>query len=200
MKKIFVMLSIILLLAGCSENNDVATANTTTQTSLESVEDTTVATTTSVTTTSTTIATTQATTTTDSVATTTTPSTTSTNLATSTKPATTTVTTTTEKLVAVQSQTQPSGQVLSLVSFTNPLQRNNDATITIKGKPGEDYDINVYYSSGASKAEGLENKPANPDGTVTWTWHVGGKTNPGNYHIDIIGGNEKLRVELNVIE
>ena len=44
MKKIFVMLSIILLLAGCSENNDVATANTTTQTSLESVEDTTVAT------------------------------------------------------------------------------------------------------------------------------------------------------------
>jgi len=121
-----------------------------------------------------------------------------TTVATTTIATTTTATTkVTEKSVEVQAQTVE--QALSLVSITNHLQRNTDATITIKGKPNTEYNIDVHYSS-ISTAAGLENAKSDANGVVSWTWQIGGKTNPGNYYINISGGDEQLKVDFTVSE
>lgn len=71
------------------------------------------------------------------------------------------------------------------------------ATVTIKGTPGVEYKINVYYSSGRSTAKGLEPKRADGNGDVSWTWIVGAKTKPGKYRIVIIGDKtEELQLEV----
>ena len=98
-------------------------------------------------------------------------------------------------------QTAPEVTVaeIQLVSMTNPLRRNEDATITIKGKPNTVYSIAVYYQSGKSKAKGLENKVSNSSGVVSWTWHVGGKTQSGKKGIVINGGGQTLKVSFSVV-
>ncbi len=99
-------------------------------------------------------------------------------------------------------QTAPEVTVaeIQLVSMTNPLRRNEDATITIKGKPNTEYSIAVYYQSGKSKAKGLENKVSNSSGVVSWTWHVGGKTQSGKKGIVINGGGQTLKLSFSVVD
>lgn len=99
-------------------------------------------------------------------------------------------------------QTAPEVTVaeIELVSMTNPLRRNEDATITIKGKPNIEYSIAVYYQSGKSKAKGLENKVSNSNGVVSWTWHVGGKTQSGKKGIVINGGGQTLKLSFSVVD
>lgn len=99
-------------------------------------------------------------------------------------------------------QTAPEVTVaeIQLVSMTNPLRRNEDATITIKGKPNTVYSIAVYYQSGKSKAKGLENKVSNSSGVVSWTWHVGGKTQSGKKGIVINGGGQTLKMSFSVVD
>lgn len=99
-------------------------------------------------------------------------------------------------------QTAPEVTVaeIELVSMTNPLRRNDDATITIKGKPNTEYSIAVYYQSGKSKAKGLENKVSNSNGVVSWTWHVGGKTQSGKKGIVINGGGQTLKLSFSVVD
>lgn len=71
------------------------------------------------------------------------------------------------------------------------------ATATIKGTPGVEYKINIYYLSGASKAKGLEPKKANNNGDISWTWTVGPRTKPGKYKIVIVGDKtEELELEV----
>lgn len=89
---------------------------------------------------------------------------------------------------------------IELVSMTNPLRRNDDAAITIKGKPNTEYSIAVYYQSGKSKAKGLENKVSNSSGVVSWTWHVGGKTQSGKKGIVINGGGQTLKLSFSVVD
>lgn len=89
---------------------------------------------------------------------------------------------------------------ISLVSMTNPLRRNEDATITIKGKPNTQYSITVYYKSGKSTAKGLESKISNSDGVVSWTWHIGGKTQSGDKGIVINGGGQTLKLSFTIVD
>ena len=72
-----------------------------------------------------------------------------------------------------------------LISLTSPVSRNESATLKIKGAPDMVYKINVYYSSGASTAAGLSPIISDMDGYASWTWKVGGKTNPGSFRITI---------------
>lgn len=116
-----------------------------------------------------------------------------------TPPATTTaaVTTTTAPPATEPAQSNE----ITLVSMTNPLRRNEDATITIQGAPNTEYQIAVYYSSGKSTAEGLENKYSDSNGIVSWTWHVGGKTNLGdNKRIKITGGGKTYETTFSVVD
>ncbi|GGE31278.1 hypothetical protein GCM10011391_07440 [Pullulanibacillus camelliae] len=59
------------------------------------------------------------------------------------------------------------------------------ASVTVKTSPGTSGTIAVYYNSGPSTAQGLTNKTAGSDGTITWTWKVGTRTSPGRYKVEI---------------
>ncbi|MBQ9132192.1 MAG: hypothetical protein IJX62_06960, partial [Clostridia bacterium] len=87
---------------------------------------------------------------------------------------------------------------LGLLSVTSPIKRGNKATVEVRGKPGVEYDIVVRYSSGESSAAGLENKTADAEGYVSWTWRVGGSTKAGTYTVRVIGGGEELEITLTV--
>lgn len=79
-------------------------------------------------------------------------------------------------------------------------KRNENATISITGSPGVEYSIRVIYPSGAqSKAKGLENKVADTKGNASWTWHIGGKTNPGKGTATVSGGNESFKISFEII-
>ena len=146
--------------------------------------------------------TTEATTTTEK-ATTTAPTTisTTTKETTQTVPAGTTVATSaaTEATTTEATTEETSKEYnLFLISKTNTVLPGEMATLEIQGKPNTEYIIKVYYSSGASSADGLEPKKSNASGYVTWTWKVGVRTKPGDYHIDVIGGGETLKIDFTV--
>ncbi len=90
--------------------------------------------------------------------------------------------------------------VLKLVSVTSPVSRNENATLTIIGKPNTEYKISVYYSTTASTASGLEKKTSDANGNVSWTWKVGGSTNSGEHRIVISGGDEKIETSFTTTE
>lgn len=96
-------------------------------------------------------------------------------------------------------ETEPE-TVLKLVSVTSPVNRNENATLTIIGKPNTEYKISVYYSTSASTASGLEKKTSDANGNVSWTWKVGGKTNAGEHRIVISGGDEKIETSFTTTE
>ena len=81
---------------------------------------------------------------------------------------------------------------LSVIFLTSPVSPNENATITIKGTPGEEYSITVYYKSGPSKADGLDDKIADADGEVSWTWKIGPRTSAGDWEILISGDAESI--------
>ena len=80
------------------------------------------------------------------------------------------------------------------------VRRNEEVTLNVIGLPNTEYDINVYYSSGVSKAKGLENKISDANGYVSWSWKIGGSTNSGNYRIDLIGGGVKTTMQFSVVD
>lgn len=86
------------------------------------------------------------------------------------------------------------------VSWPETTSRNRDATVTIKGAPNTTYSITVYYKSGASTADGLEDKTSDANGNVSWTWHIGGKTSPGTFRIVVSGGGDRETVEFTIVE
>lgn len=66
--------------------------------------------------------------------------------------------------------------------------RNQDVTFVLTGVPGSSYKIQVIAPSGRElEAEGLRQdvKVADANGSVSWTWHIGGRTNPGTGTIRI---------------
>ena len=91
-------------------------------------------------------------------------------------------------------------QVLKITSVTTPVEAGAKATLTIKGKPYTEYNIDVIYKTTASKAQGLENKISSADGTVSWTWKVGNGTTPGTYTIYISGGGERVEIRFRVYD
>ena len=76
--------------------------------------------------------------------------------------------------------------------------RNQKATVAIIGQAGVTYDIDVYYKSGESSAKGLEDKTADEDGYVSWTWKVGASTAAGTYRIVISGAGETQTIYFTV--
>ncbi len=81
---------------------------------------------------------------------------------------------------------------IEIVSLTSPVKAGANATIVIKGNPGETYYIEVIYKSGPSKASGLGSKVADSKGRVSWTWKVGINTSPGEWDIEISGEEETI--------
>ena len=89
---------------------------------------------------------------------------------------------------------------ISLVSLTTPVSRGSDVTVSIKGLPNTTYDIDVIYSSGVSKASGLEDKTSDSEGNVSWTFKVSSNVKPGTYEVKITGGENSVSYSLEVME
>ena len=89
---------------------------------------------------------------------------------------------------------------IKLVSMTSPVSRGNDVTVSIKGIPNTSYDIDVIYSSGESKATGLEDKTSDNEGNVSWTFKVSSNVKPGTYEVKITGGENSVSYSLEVME
>ena len=78
-------------------------------------------------------------------------------------------------------------------------RRNEYATLSISAEPNTKYSISVYYSSGKSSAGGLESKTSDENGNVSWTWKIGGRTNPGTYRVVIEGGGSRIERQITVV-
>lgn len=91
-------------------------------------------------------------------------------------------------------------QTLDIISVTSPIGGGQKATLIAKGKPNTEYDIKVVYSSGESKAKGLDNMVSDASGNVRWTWKVGNGTKPGTYTITVKGGGETDTIEITVTD
>ena len=89
---------------------------------------------------------------------------------------------------------------IKLISLPEDVIRGNDITIEITGEPNTEYDIDVIYKSGVSKAKGLENKYSDADGKVSWTFKVGNTVIPGTYKIIVRDGSDEEEFEFNVLE
>ena len=104
--------------------------------------------------------------------TTTTAATTKATTTAATTKATTTAATTKATTTAATTKATP----ITLRSITSTVYPGDMVTVEIKGKPNTNYDINVYYSSGVSSADGLGNKTSDGNGIVSWSWKVGTST------------------------
>jgi len=82
---------------------------------------------------------------------------------------------------------------IQLLEKSDKVKNGSEATLKIKGKSNTEYSIKVIYSSGASKAKGLENKVSDENGCVSWTWKVGAKTTEGEHEITVSGGGESIK-------
>ena len=89
---------------------------------------------------------------------------------------------------------------ISLVSLTSPVSRGSDATVSMKGLPNTTCDIDVIYSSGESKASGLEDKTSDSNGNVSWTFKVSSNVKPGTYEVKITDGSSNASYSLEVIQ
>ena len=95
--------------------------------------------------------------------------------------------------VTIITETKPqpdniSVQAYGIQSITTPVARSHMAEVTFKGTPLTIYHITVTYTSGESKAAGLEDKATDENGLASWTWKIGGNTTPGTYTISIAAG------------
>ena len=105
-------------------------------------------------------------------------------------------------------QQEPTKQIASdpsigVISYTKSVEAGSNGSITIKGVPGVEYDIDVHTSSKISDAGGLDNKVADANGNVTWKWKVGSRSKPGTYIINIypVGNfSERITLEYTIYE
>ncbi len=135
---------------------------------------------------------------TTTIVSTTTTSTTGKSLTTTSRPTTTATISTTGRLVTTTNRPTTDKQGISILQEPNTVNPNELTTVSIKGTPNTKYTISVYYSSGASKADGLEDKTSDSNGIVSWTWKVGGKTKAGTYRIVIKGGGQETTLYFTV--
>ena len=89
---------------------------------------------------------------------------------------------------------------INLVSLDSPVSKGSDVTVSIKGLPNTTYDIDVIYSSGASKASGLEDKTSDSEGNVSWTFKVSSNVKPGTYEVKITDGKDSASYSLEVTD
>jgi hypothetical protein len=87
---------------------------------------------------------------------------------------------------------------LKVISLTSPISAGSYATIVAQGKAGKEYSIVVYYKSGPSTADGLEDMVADSSGQVSWTWKVGTRTTPGSWKIVISGDGKTTSTYIKV--
>lgn len=72
---------------------------------------------------------------------------------------------------------------LEVLELTSPVVPNSKGRAVIVTEPGAHCSIDVFYKSGASKADGLEPMVAGDDGRCAWSWDIGPKTAAVESHV-----------------
>lgn len=106
---------------------------------------------------------------------------------------------TTQKEKSTEEKIENKEKSFSLVSFTDIVAPGDLASIEIRGKPNTKYSIDVFYKSGKSKAQGLEDKLSSSDGLVSFSWTVGSQVIPGVYDV-VINDDENEEKYLLTVE
>ncbi|WP_239614773.1 TadE/TadG family type IV pilus assembly protein [Cohnella mopanensis] len=82
---------------------------------------------------------------------------------------------------------------VSFVSLEpNPVKPGRKATLVLRVEPGTVVDLSVLYKSGLSQAKHLGSATADASGLVTWTWHVSGRTTPGQWSWQVSNANGQV--------
>ena len=105
-----------------------------------------------------------------------------------------------DKESSSDSSSRTTSSNINLVSLDSPVSKGSDVTVSIKGLPNTTYDIDVIYSSGASKASGLEDKTSDSEGNVSWTFKVSSNVKPGTYEVKISDGKDSASYSLEVTD
>jgi hypothetical protein len=72
---------------------------------------------------------------------------------------------------------------VSFVSLEpNPVKPGRKAKLVLRAKPGTVVDLSIVYKSGLSQAKHLGSATSDASGLVSWTWHVSGRTTPGQWN------------------
>lgn len=103
-----------------------------------------------------------------------------------------------DKESSSDSSSRTTSSNINLVSLDSPVSKGSDVTVSIKGLPNTTYDIDVIYSSGESKASGLEDKTSDSEGNVSWTFKVSSNVKPGTYEVKITDGSSNASYSLEV--
>ena len=88
-----------------------------------------------------------------------------------------------EEVAEEKKDTEEETGSIEVVSLTSPIERGGEASITIKTNSKVKCTITVYYKSGKSTAQGLEDKVSDSSGNCSWSWKVGTNTTPGDWKI-----------------
>lgn len=75
---------------------------------------------------------------------------------------------------------------VSMVSLEpDPVKPGRKATLVIRTTPGAKVDLSILYKSGLSQAKHLGSATADASGLISWTWHVSGRTTPGQWSMQV---------------
>ncbi|GIQ67479.1 hypothetical protein DUZ99_08535 [Xylanibacillus composti] len=91
-----------------------------------------------------------------------------------------------------------SSATIEISSVTTPVYAGDYAELTARVRPGAKAEIDVIYKSGSSRAKGLEEKTADENGLVSWTWQVGSNTSAGTWSIVVRSEGESVRTTFEV--
>ena len=89
-------------------------------------------------------------------------------------------------------------EILRVTKLTTPVYAGEEVTLSVVGLPNTIYDIYVYYSKNPAESDSLQSKCSNGEGKITWTWTVPSGVKAGRKEIAIVGGEEILRVYIDI--
>lgn len=85
----------------------------------------------------------------------------------------------------------------TLINLTSPVPVNGDATVTIQTEPGASCFLRYVTPAGnESEASGLGPQTADGNGVCSWTWKIGGRTNPGTGDLFVTANGVMQRFEI----
>jgi hypothetical protein len=88
-------------------------------------------------------------------------------------------------------------QQTSQLSVSSPVSRGATATATVTDAPGVTCTISYRTPSGAvSEAAGLGNATTDANGRASWSWAIGGSTNPGTGTVTVRCGTVSRSVPI----
>lgn len=87
---------------------------------------------------------------------------------------------------------------LRILSSNLDVVAGQQASLTIRTKPGTKATIEVDYSTGPSQDSNLRPKTADNTGNVTWSWRVPQNTTPGTWSVTVKADGKSMMLQLDV--